>query len=109
MSEYARWIEIDRVMNEGIYQNALRLTGAIESCASSPSPEKVEPLVKCFADVNTGVREWEKSIEGKQELAEVSQSAKKNLSDLDKTITNYRKALEALELAQMFDLSNAAS
>ena len=64
MAGYAKWGNIDMVMNEGVTQNVLRMVNAMSVYRSNPNEDNFKKLQNSLGEAENGIGEWQEIIKG---------------------------------------------
>jgi len=89
MTTYARWGNIDMVMNESVSRKILLLENAFGLFRADPGPATAAPLQSALEAATQGIQEWADLVQGDSELAKVTDGRLRTPSSYaDKTNRN---------------------
>jgi len=93
MTEYAKWGDIDMVMNEGVSQNVLKLVNAMVVYRSNPKEENLQTLKGSLEKANNGLAEWQGVVKGYPKLEKVAADTKEHLVMTGTVIDEYTQSV----------------
>ena len=95
LATYARWGDIDMVMNEGVTQSCLRLDSALQRYQSKPDDVQYEALLSAMEAAEAGLSEWRSLVAAQADLHAAAQEVEDHLRGTRDRIDAYRAAVDA--------------
>ncbi len=86
MEEYARWGDIDMVMNEAVIQRVLKLMNDLNLYRFRPTEERYRTLLASLESATSGIRHWRTLIQGIPELGGVAERTEQTIADVAQAI-----------------------
>ena len=106
MTEYAKWGDIDMVMNEGVIANALKLQTAAHDYSADSSEENWNRFIAAQKASKDGLAEWRSVLAGEAKMEEAAAKIDDYFGSYANLGNNYHKEVVTMQkLKQQVDSS----